>query len=111
FRLAPICNRYGDVRRLALAEEFRVIVWAGEVGLRHPDAARFLAVLERAGVEPSQALHIGDHPVGDIAGARAVGLHTRWFNRLGVEWTGAEPAHGEVRCLSEIPDWLKAYQG
>src|SRR5690606_25715294 len=82
-----------------LEEYFRVIVSADEVGLSKPDPAPFLAALERAGVEPSQALHIGDHPVDDIAGARAVGLHTLWFNRLGVEWTGAEPAHGEVRCL------------
>lgn len=109
YQLATISNGNADVRRLGLEKYFKVIVAADEIGLSKPDPAPFLAALERAGVEPQAALHIGDHPVDDIAGARAVGLHTLWFNRLGVEWSGDEPAHGEVRCLSEIPAWLKGY--
>lgn len=109
YQLATISNGNADVRRLGLDKYFSVIVSADEVGLSKPDPAPFLAALERAGVEPQEALHIGDHPVDDIAGARAVGLHTLWFNRLGLEWSGDEPAHGEVRCLSEIPGWLEGY--
>lgn len=109
YQLATISNGNADVRRLGLDRYFKVIVSADEVGLSKPDPAPFLAALERAGVEPQAALHIGDHPVDDIAGARAVGLHTLWFNRLGLEWSGDEPAHGEVHCLSEIPDWLTSY--
>lgn len=109
YQLATISNGNADVRRLGLGKYFKVIVSADEVGLSKPDPAPFLAALERAGVEPQAALHVGDHPVDDVAGARAVGLHTLWFNRLGLEWPGAEPAHGEVRCLSEIPGWLREY--
>ncbi|MFA5677210.1 MAG: HAD-IA family hydrolase [Pseudomonas sp.] len=109
YQLATISNGNADVRRLGLEKYFSVIVSADEVGLSKPDPAPFLAALERAGVAPEHAVHVGDHPVDDIAGARAVGLHTLWFNRLGLEWTGAEPAHGEVRCLSEIPGWLERY--
>lgn len=110
YQLATISNGNADVRRLGLEKYFKVIVSADEVGISKPDPAPFLAALERAGVEPQQALHVGDHPVDDIAGARAVGLHTLWFNRLGLEWSGEQPAHGEVRCLSEIPGWLDSYQ-
>jgi len=111
YQLATISNGNADVRRLGLEKYFKIIVSADEIGLSKPDPAPFLAALERAGVEPQQALHIGDHPVDDIQGARDVGLHTLWFNRLGLAWSGAERPHGEVRCLSEIPDWLKNYQG
>ncbi|MEJ6654412.1 MAG: HAD family hydrolase [Pseudomonas sp.] len=111
YQLATISNGNADVRRLGLEKYFKIIVSADEVGLSKPDPAPFLAALERAGVEPHQALHIGDHPVDDIQGAREVGLHTLWFNRLGLEWTDPERPHGEVRCLSEIPGWLRNYRG
>lgn len=110
YQLATISNGNADVRRLGLEKYFKVIVSADEIGLSKPDPAPFLAALERAGVEPDQALHIGDHPIDDIQGAREAGLHTLWFNRLGLEWADAERPHGEVRCLSEIPDWLRNYR-
>lgn len=114
YTLATISNGNADVRRLGLDRYFKVLVSADEIGLSKPDPAPFLAALERAGAEPEETLHIGDHPVDDIRGAQAVGMHTLWFNRLGLAWPGqaqpglAEP-HGEVRCLSEIPAFLQSY--
>lgn len=110
YTLATISNGNADVRRLGLDRYFKVLVSADEIGLSKPDPAPFLAALERAGAEPSETLHIGDHPVDDIQGALAVGLHTLWFNRLGLEWPGQDRPHGEVRCLSEIPGFLQSYQ-
>ncbi|MBQ0744580.1 MAG: HAD family hydrolase [Pseudomonas sp.] len=109
YTLATISNGNADVRRLGLAKYFRVIVSADEVGISKPDPAPFLAALERAGVEPAQALHIGDHPVDDIQGARESGLHTLWFNRTGKPWTDPVRPDGEVSCLSQIPTWLDGY--
>ncbi len=109
YTLATISNGNADVRRLGLAKYFSVIVSADEVGISKPDPAPFLAALERAGVEPAHALHIGDHPVDDIQGARESGLHTLWFNRAGKPWTDQVRADGEVSCLSQIPTWLDGY--
>ena len=113
YQLATISNGNADIRKLGLEKYFSIIVSADEVGLSKPDPAPFLLALERAGVDPAQTLHIGDHPVDDIQGALGVGLHTLWFNRLGLDWPaltrGLRP-HGEVRCLSEIPEWLVSYQ-
>lgn len=110
YLLATISNGNADVRRLGLAKYFKVIVSADEVGISKPDAAPFRTALEQAGIGADQALHIGDHPVDDIQGAQDAGLHSLWFNRLGLEWPGSQPADGEVRCLSEIPGWLRNYQ-
>lgn len=109
YTLATISNGNADVRRLGLEKYFSVIVSADQVGISKPDAAPFLAALERAGVEPAHALHIGDHPVDDVQGARDAGLHTLWFNRLGAAWPDSVRADGEVSCLSEIPAWLDNY--
>lgn len=110
YQLATISNGNADVRRLGLDKFFKIIVSADEVGISKPDAAPFNAALEQAGVEAAEALHIGDHPIDDIQGAHDAGLHTLWFNRLGLEWSGERRPHGEVRCLSDIPMWLKNYQ-
>lgn len=109
YQLATISNGNADVRRLGLETYFSIIVSADDVGRSKPDPAPFLVALERANVEPAQTLHIGDHPVDDMQGAQAVGLHTLWFNRLGLPWPDQPRPHGEVRCLSEIPEWLQRY--
>lgn len=109
YQLASISNGNADVRRLGLDRFFKIIVSADEVGLSKPDAAPFRAALQAAGVEPAQALHIGDHPGDDIQGALDVGMHTLWFNPQGKAWPQQPRPHGEVRCLSEIPPWLNRY--
>ena len=109
YQLASISNGNADVRRLGLDRFFKIIVSADEVGLSKPDAAPFQTALESAGVEPSQALHIGDHPGDDIQGALDVGMHTLWFNPQGKAWPQQPRPHGEIRCLSEIPPWLNRY--
>lgn len=109
YQLATISNGNADVRRLGLEKYFSIIVTADEIGRCKPDPAPFLAALERANAEPGETLHIGDHPVDDMQGAQAVGLHTLWFNRLGLPWPDQPRPHGEVRCLSEIPEWLQRY--
>lgn len=109
YPLATISNGNADVRRLGLDKYFSVIVSADEVGISKPDSAPFVAALERAGVEARHALHIGDHPVDDVQGAREAGLHTLWFNRHGKPWADSAAPDGEVRCLSEIPAWLESY--
>lgn len=110
YQLATISNGNADVRRLGLERYFSVIVSADEVGLSKPDPAPFLHALERAGTEPANALHIGDHPVDDVQGAQGVGLHTLWFNRLLLDWPDQPRPSGEVKCLSEIPVWLESYK-
>ena len=61
----------------ALASQFEVVLTSAEVGAPKPDPAVFLAALDRLGVAPDRALHIGDEQ-SDEDGARAAGMQFRW---------------------------------
>jgi HAD superfamily hydrolase (TIGR01549 family) len=63
-----------QLRRHRLRGWFDHVVMSGELGVRKPDPAPFRAALERLGVEPARAVHVGDHPPHDEVGARAAGM-------------------------------------
>jgi HAD superfamily hydrolase (TIGR01509 family) len=60
-----------QLRRLGLRDV--PVVTSAEVGTPKPDPAVFLHALERLGVRPERALHVGDSE-SDEAGARAAGM-------------------------------------
>jgi HAD superfamily hydrolase (TIGR01509 family) len=60
-----------------LGARFQSVVTSAEIGAPKPDPAVFLAALERLGVAPGRALHIGDDQ-DDEDGARAAGMRFRW---------------------------------
>jgi len=61
------------LERAGLAGHFSEIVSSAEAGSAKPDPKVFLVALERLGVPPDRALHIGDG-VGDEQGAAGAGL-------------------------------------
>ncbi len=64
----PIC------RELGLEPYINFIVTSGEVGVDKPKPPIFLAALQRAGVNASEAVHVGDQYKLDVIGARGVGI-------------------------------------
>lgn len=79
FRLGLISNFDGRLRtilgHLGLADRFDPLVISSEAGADKPDAVIFQRALALAGVEPAEALHVGDDPEDDWKGAAAAGLH------------------------------------
>lgn len=59
---------------LGLEPYINFVVTAGEVEADKPEPPIFLMALQRAGVNASEAVHVGDQPKIDITGARAVGI-------------------------------------
>jgi HAD superfamily hydrolase (TIGR01509 family) len=78
FALAVVANwdfsLHEHLRRHALDHFFATIVVAGEIGAPKPDPRPFLVALERLGVPPERAVHVGDH-ANDEDGAAAAGMH------------------------------------
>jgi putative hydrolase of the HAD superfamily len=71
-----------DVEAVGLASFFDAMVFSDEVGVRKPDSAIFLRACGELGVEPDEALFVGDNRAADIQGAASVGMQTvqaLWF--------------------------------
>jgi HAD superfamily hydrolase (TIGR01549 family) len=68
---------------MQLADAFDVVLCSALERLEKPDPAIFRLALERAGVDPSAALHAGDHPKKDVAAARTAGMHAALVDHFG----------------------------
>ena len=67
------------LERHGLLPYFAAISYSDEVGVRKPDAQIFHATLAQAGVPAEEAVHIGDNPDADVAGARAIGMRAAHY--------------------------------
>lgn len=82
---AVISNADDDVtdlcHQMAFAHEMDLIVTSATVGWEKPDVRVFQATLEPLGIDPADALHIGDQPRSDVAGALATGMRAALIDR------------------------------
>jgi len=60
--------------RLKLHHFFHTVVISENVGSEKPDTKIFRTALEQLGVEPEEAIYVGDHIETDILGANRAGL-------------------------------------
>ncbi len=84
---------------LGLAQRLDAVLCSALEACEKPDPALFARALERLGAAPSEALHAGDHPENDVAGARAAGIEAVLVDHAG--------RHGDldlprVRDLAEL---------
>ena len=84
-----------DLEQMGLAQRLDFSVFSSEVGTRKPHPAIFERALEALGVEPENALFVGDRLYEDIRGAGELGMTTvqaLWF-RADEHADGREPDH------------------
>ena len=97
-RLAVVSNWDERLPRLlaalGLAGHFEAVVVSAEVGVEKPHPRIFEAALERLGLAADEVVHVGDHEVEDVEGARAVGLRALRLAREG---------GGDLSSLEELP--------
>ncbi len=78
--LVAITNGNVDVERIGLSDYFALVLKAGPDGYAKPHRALFDKATTFLGLPPSQVLHVGDHLVSDVQGAKNSGLSACWFN-------------------------------
>lgn len=70
----PERAQWDKLERLGWTDRFDAIVISGRVGADKPHPTPFHAACDRLSVDPGDVVHIGDHPVHDVTGARRAGL-------------------------------------
>jgi putative hydrolase of the HAD superfamily len=80
---------------------FDAEVFSCSVGLRKPDPRIYLLACEQLGVEPREALFVGDGANDELAGAERVGMTAVLVERRGEDqdWPG--------RRIHSLPDLLR----
>jgi HAD superfamily hydrolase (TIGR01549 family) len=85
YRLAVISNWSWTapelLHMLELARHFEALVISDQVGYLKPHRLIFEHSLEVMGVTPDRALHVGDSPRADVAGARGAGIRPVLIDR------------------------------
>ena len=83
--LGIISNWTGDLEEVlegvGLRESFDFVLDSARLGFEKPHNEIFVEALQRAGVDPDVALHVGDSPDHDVDGALAAGLRALLLDR------------------------------
>ena len=87
------------LQSLELARHFEVLSISARVGFQKPHPAIFRHALELLGVEPAEAVHVGDDPASDIEGARRAGIEPILLVRRGRRY----PPIGEGAPVDGVP--------
>lgn len=94
--------------RLNARPLFDWLTFSNEIGVTKHTPQPFRHTLRALGVAPESALHVGDTPEADIAGARAVGMHTALLLENSQRREGISQAEFVLEHLQDLPHLLAA---
>ena len=114
--LAVVSNADGTVEAQLRADEIcqvgpgpgvsvAAVLDSSVVGVSKPDPTIFQLALDSLGVEPADAIHVGDTPAADVVGARAAGVTPVLVDPYDL--------HGGIDCqrvrsLADVPAVVRA---
>ncbi len=99
--------QYSKIEHTELPAHMDDILASREVGVEKPDPKPFLASCERLGIQPEEAIYVGDNPLKDVDASRKIGMTPVWI-RYAPPWPGdIEPTPYEIDKLYEVVDIVK----
>lgn len=111
-RLAVVSNWDGSLvnamRSTGLSGYFDAMLDSDVVGSRKPDTGIFRLACACTGVRAEEAVHVGDSPAADVAGAQAAGVRPVLLDALDLFGEGFEglPPFDRVTRLADLPALL-----
>lgn len=107
--VAGLTNGNADLAAIGIDRHFVFNLAARDHGAAKPASSLFHAACERLQLPPSEVLHVGDHPLMDVDGARRAGLRSCWINRIDASWPAELPPPDlAFTDLAALADWLQA---
>lgn len=91
------------IRMFGLETYFDVVIASLEEGIEKPEPEIFRIALDQMGAAAEQTLHVGDHPIDDVQGARGAGLTALHLDREGVEKLPLRIT--DLRRIPEVLAW------
>ncbi|AZG71951.1 HAD-IA family hydrolase [Shewanella livingstonensis] len=80
YRLVGITNGNVDTQRIGLDKVMQFVLHPGHGVKMKPAADMFNLACRQLDIKPAELLHVGDHPLSDIAGAKMAGCQSVWLN-------------------------------
>lgn len=89
---------------------FDQVIISGDFGKGKPDASLFEYMMEKAGINASEGIMVGDNLNTDIKGSSRVDMRNVWINREGmINEAGVTPTY-EVTSLTEFLALIKGLE-
>lgn len=109
FSLGLLSNAHPDLRRLLtyfdLWNYFHIHLISTEHQMEKPDRRFFQLATAKLGIEPNQAVHVGDDPLLDFEGAKRAGLEAILLDRGGLH--AAKGVFMTVPDLYSLPEAVR----
>ena len=104
--------QYKKLQMLELTDKFDEIIVSGDTPYEKPDKRIFLMMAEKMGVEPSEMMYVGDHPLNDVEGSRKAGCVSVWVKTTGT-WIFPEIEKPtlQIETVEELPALLEEING
>lgn len=107
YTLIAVTNGNANLAKIGIEDLFHGHINAAMAGAAKPARTIFDAAVQAGGASAGETLHVGDHPLIDVHGARAAGLRTAWVNRNDDAWPADYAAPDiTVRHVGELIELL-----
>ena len=111
YKLGVLTNGNADIKKLGIDYMFDFSVSSMDVKSNKPDQGHFVKAKELSQINFHNTLHVGDHPVNDVYGARELGINVMWFNHNNLVWDIDENSPIQFKKWSEFVNLLEENYG
>jgi len=114
YRMGIISNgersqQHGKLARAGIAHYFDALIFSAECGVAKPAPDIFQLACVAMGVQPSEAVYVGDRQDVDAEAARRAGLRGIWLDRSA--GTHSEDPRTSIDSLLTLPIALALFEG